>query len=211
MPNQPAPENSRIKYLEKLIRTGRAATVNNPRDLLPQEVAKYKRELAALKLQRDQGVESRRHATAEADRVIGAMEAVAASHADELRSSAAAVVQHVDGRFDGLDARLDRVLGTPGSVEECDQQMLQLRQEKKRRAKEEREAARAAEKKRKLEEPYRVDRQEGDVEVAGVVLRGEGVACAQGRQVDAELVIHGVRCKAVFLGSPSTLQLVGLS
>ncbi|CAE7826282.1 unnamed protein product, partial [Symbiodinium microadriaticum] len=88
--------------------------------------------------------------------------------------------------------------------------MLQLRQEKKRRAKEGREAARAAEKKRKLEEPYRVDRQEGDVEVAGVVLRGEGVAWAEGHQVDAELVIHGVRCKAVILGSPSTLQLVGL-
>ena len=88
--------------------------------------------------------------------------------------------------------------------------MLQLRQEKKRRAKEEREAARAAEKKRKLEEPYRVDRQEGDVEVADVVLRGEGIAWAEGRQVDAELVIYNVRCKAVILGIPSTLQLVGL-
>ena len=55
-----------------------------------------------------------------------------------------------------------------------------------------------------------MDRQEGDVEVAGVVLRGEGIAWAQGRQVDAELVIYNVRCKAVILGSPSTLQLVGL-
>ncbi|CAE7772267.1 unnamed protein product, partial [Symbiodinium microadriaticum] len=88
MPNQPAPENRRIRYLESLIQSGKTQNVANPRDLLPQEVAKYKRELAALKLQRDQGVENRRHTTAEADRVIGAMEAVAASHADELRSSA---------------------------------------------------------------------------------------------------------------------------
>ena len=55
MPNQPAPENRRIRYLEKLIQSGRTTTANNPRDLLPQEVAKYQKELAALKLQRDQG------------------------------------------------------------------------------------------------------------------------------------------------------------
>ena len=49
MPNQPAPENRRIRYLEKLIQSGRTTTANNPRDLLPQEVARFQKELDSLK------------------------------------------------------------------------------------------------------------------------------------------------------------------
>ena len=158
MPSQHAPEKSLLQTLRKKVATGRMTAMKGRvgRELTEEEMRDCQEQLAALELKRKQGIQNRRHTSAEADRVIGA----AASHGAELRQSGVAVMQHVDGRFDAVDgrldgvhARLDRVLGTPGSAAECDQQMLQLRQEKKRRVKEEREAARAAEKKRKLEEP----------------------------------------------------------
>ncbi|CAE7334098.1 unnamed protein product, partial [Symbiodinium sp. CCMP2592] len=211
MPNQPAPENRRIRYLEKLIESGRTQTLDNPRDLLPQ---KFKKELAEKQLQRDQGIANRRHTTAESNRVIsslgGIVEAASATNAEEIRRGNATVVAHVDRGFSEVKDVLTQVVGTPGSSKHWEQQEVYARNEKKRAAKEERQASRAAEKRRKLEEPYRVERQEGDVEVAGVVLRGEGIAWAQHHQVDAELEINGVRCRLVLLGTPSLVQLVGI-
>ena len=127
MPGQHAPERGRIQALRKNISTGRmpAAPGRVGRELSKEELQDCRERLAVLEEEREQGIEQRRHATAEADRVIQSVEAVATTNADEVRrSTAAAVVQHVDGRFDGLAWRpAGSIPRQPGSSQDGEREL----------------------------------------------------------------------------------------
>ncbi|CAE7557702.1 unnamed protein product, partial [Symbiodinium sp. CCMP2456] len=123
MPGQHAPEKSGIQTLRKKVATGRMTAMKGRvgRELTAEEMRDCQQQLVELESKREEGILSRRHASAEANRVIHAVESVAASHGAELRQSGAAVVQHVDGRFDALVIHGVRcklvILGSPSTLQ----------------------------------------------------------------------------------------------
>ena len=72
---QKALQPNRINYLAKLVDTERTST---GRPLLPQELARYRRELDQLRQVRSEGIQTRRHIDAGNESVIQAVQATGA-------------------------------------------------------------------------------------------------------------------------------------
>ena len=171
MPGQPTPENRRIRYLTKLVNTGR--NLRSGEQLSQAVIAKLKKELADLELQRDQGIQTRRHVSVEADRVIASTETAVRQGTATLERRFDRLEANLASRSSGRDELLERLLGQPGSSKEIQAEIDARKEDLKRKRREEREEEKQAEKRRKLEQLLEIPLEEGDTLQDGVVLRGD--------------------------------------
>ena len=211
MPSQHAPETKRIQYLTKLIESGRTKG-DNSRPLSLEEIAKYQREKQALVLRRKRGIETRRHVSAEADRVIASTETAVRQGTATLERRFDRLEANLASSSSGRDDLLQRLVGQPGSSKEIQAEIDARKQDLKRKRKEEREEDKQAEKRRKLEEQLEVALEEGDTLQDGVVLRGDlGRRKMRGLQAVGDFRFGSLRCCLVEIGETATLQLDPLS
>ncbi|CAE6970178.1 ZNF581, partial [Symbiodinium sp. CCMP2592] len=150
MAGQKAPENNRLNYLVRLLGP------NGPRTLSDAERAKLSRELQQLKERRAEGVRTRRHVTAEADRTV-----------DEVRRGNAGLERRFDRVESTLAAssdRLDRILGPvdqAGSVQELTVIIQLAAQKRAEKRKLDRAEDRLAQKRRREAELVEIKPDEG--------------------------------------------------
>ena len=207
MPSQHAPETKRIQYLTRMIHSGRTQSAK-PRDLTPQEIAKCKKELQILKLRREQGIETRRHVSAEADRVIASTETAVRQGTATLERRFDRLEANLASSSSGRDDLLQRLLGQPGSSKEIQAEIDARKEDLKRKRREEREEEKQAEKRRKLEQLFEIPLEEGDTLQDGVVLRGDlGRRKMRGLQAVGDFRFGRLRCCLVEIGETATLQL----
>ena len=136
-------------------------------------IAKLKKELADLELRRDQGIQTRRHVSVEADRVIASTETAVRQGTATLERRFDKLEANLASRSSGRDELLERLLGQPGSSKEIQAEIDARKEDLKRKRREEREEDKQAEKRRKLEQLFEIPLEEGDTLQDGVVLRGD--------------------------------------
>ena len=197
MVGQKAPQTNRINYLAKLVDTERTST---GRPLLPQELAKYRRELDQLRQVRSEGIQTRRHIDAGNERVIQAVQATGAVLSHESRQQH----EQTHRMLGQLMQRMDTSWGAQDSSEDL-QQRYKLQKKRERDEKKEEQ---------KQLQLFQVGIQpEQSDEFLGVVLvkaNSEGqMERLEGRDLAAQVCCCGLSCRLVLVGPGyGLLQLV---
>ena len=194
---QKAPQTNRINYLAKLVDTERTST---GRPLLPQELARYRRELDQLRQVRPEGIQTRRHIDAGNERVIQAVQATGAVLSHESRQQH----EQTHRMLGQLMQRMDTSWGAQDSSED-------LHRRYKLQKKRERDEKKEEQKELQLFQ-VGIQPEQGD-EFLGVVLvkanSERQMERLEGRDLGAQICCCGLSCRLVLVGPDyGLLQLV---